>query len=142
MSKDIPFDELGIGDTFGPVDILADAQTVKRYCDEMKDRNPIYLKASPFGEPVVPPMFSAALLAQRVIGTRYDAHATVPTKLIQKNINPAKVGKRLILTGKLIDKYIKRGLEYAVIESSIVDEDGTEIRWVTDHLLLSLERRP
>jgi hypothetical protein len=77
-----------------------------------------------------------------MIGTRYDSHATVPTQLIQKNIRPARVGEKLALSGTLIDKYTKRGLEYAVIESVITDEKGKVVRRVTDHFLLSLERRP
>jgi len=141
MSKDIPFDELKIGDRFGPVEIPTDQNTISRYCEEMKDDNPVYLRDSPFGGPVVPPMYMATLLGLRMIGTRYDAHATVPVKLTQKNINPARVGKCFILNGMLVDKYIKRGLEYAVIESLLTDEDGTEIRRTTDSFLLSLERR-
>ena len=140
MSKDIPFNELKIGDTFGPVPFATDERAIRRYCNEMGDHNPIYLEDSPFGGAVVPPLLSATLLGLRMIGTRYSSHATVPTKLIQKNIHPAKVGSSLALSGTLVDKYIKRGMEYAVIESVIKDENGAEIRRVTDHFLLSLER--
>ena len=140
MSKDIPFDELEIGDTFGPVPFDTSEKAVRRYCNEMGDHNPIYLEDSPFDGPVAPPLMSATLLGLRMIGTRYSSHATVPAKLIQKNIRPAKVGSSLTLSGTLVDKYIKRGMEYAVIESVIKDESGAEIRRVTDHFLLSLER--
>lgn len=142
MSKDIPFDKLKIGEKFGPVPFDTSPKAIKQYCDEMHDHNPIYLKESPFGGPVVPPLLSATLLGLGMIGTKYDAHATVPTRLIQKNIRPAKVGEKLVLSGTLIDKYIKRGLEYAVIESVITDEKGKVVRRVIDHFLLSLERRP
>jgi hypothetical protein len=91
---------------------------------------------------VVPPLLSATLLGLSMIGTKYDSHATVPTRLIQKNIRPTKVGEKLMLSGTLIDKYIKRGLEYAVIESVLTDEGGKVVRRVIDHFLLSLERRP
>jgi len=142
MSKDIPFDELKIGDKYGPVEFDTSAGAIGQYCAEMGDHNPIYLKESPFGVPVVPPLLSATLLGLRMIGTKYDSHATVPTQLIQKNIRPAKVGEKLTLSGTLIDKYIKRGLEYAVIESVLTDEKGKVVRRVTDHFLLSLERKP
>jgi len=142
MSRDIPFDELKIGDKYGPVEFDTSAEAIRRYCSEMKDQNPVYLQDSPFGGPVVPPLLSATLLGLRMIGTRYDSHATVPTQLIQKNIRPARVGEKLALSGTLIDKYTKRGLEYAVIESVITDEKGKVVRRVIDHFLLSLERRP
>ena len=42
-------------------------------------------------------------------------------------INPLKVGKKVRVTGKLVDRYIKRGREYFVAEFVAVDEDGLEI---------------
>ena len=142
MSKDIPYDELKIGDKYGPRELPSTDKDIDRYLKEMDDFNPIYTTASPWGGPVVPAMYMGTLLGLRMIGTKYDSHATVPARLYQKNINPAKRGKKLFLSGVLIDKYIKRGLEYAVIESVVTDKDGTEIRRTVDHFLLSLERRP
>jgi len=86
-------------------------------------------------------MYMAALFGQRMLGSKYDTHATVPTRLFQKNINPAKLNKKLFLSGGLVDKYIKRGFEYTVTESLMIDEDGLEIRRTTDHILLGLEKR-
>jgi len=140
MSKEIPFEALEIGMKFGPIPFVADESSIERYCAEMKDPNPWYLKESPFGGAVVPPLFQATLIGLRMMGTKYDTHATVPTKLIQKNIRPAKVGEKLTFSGTLVGKYIKRGMEYAVIESVIVDAAGNEIRRVTDHFLTSLEK--
>ncbi len=140
MSKEIPFEELEIGMKFGPIPFVADEPGIERYCREMKDDNPWYQESSPFGGAVVPPLFQATLVGLRMMGTRYDTHATVPTRLIQKNIRPARVGEIMTFSGTLIGKYIKRGREYAVIESVITGEDGTEIRRVTDHFLFSLEK--
>ena len=138
MSKDIPWDKLKIGDKFGPLEL----PYVERYFTcEMDELNPIHTKGSPWGSPVYPAMYMATLLGLRLIGSKYDSHATVPARLSQKNINPAKLDKKLFLSGTLVDKYIRRGLEYAVIESLMTDEDGIEIRQTTDHFLLSLERR-
>lgn len=142
MSKDIPYDKLQIGEKFGPRELPSGDKDIERYIKEMGDENPIYIRESPWGEPVVPAMYMGTLLGLRMVGTKYDSHATVPAKLYQKNINPAKRGKRLFLNGALTDKFIKRGLEYAVIESVITDEDGLEIRRTVDTFLLSLERRP
>jgi len=81
------------------------------------------------------------LLGLRMIGSRYDSHATVPARLYQKNINPARLDKKLFLSGQLVDKYLKRGLEYAAVESLMTDENGLEIRQTVDWFLLSLEKR-
>ena len=138
MSKDIPWGELKIGEKFGPLEL----PYIERYFTcEMDQLGPIHTKESPWGGPVYPAMYMATLLGLRLIGSKYDSHATVPARLSQKNINPADLDKRLFLSGVLIDKYIRRGLEYAVIESLMTDEDGLEIRRTTDHFLLSLEKR-
>jgi acyl dehydratase len=140
MSKDIPFDQLNIGDKFGPRPFDTSEKAVERFCNEMGDQNPLWLKASPWGGPVTPPLLSATLIGLGMIGSKYDSHATVPVKLIQKNIKPIFVGAKINQSGILIDKYIKKGLEYAVIESVLADENGNEYRKVVDHFLLSLER--
>jgi acyl dehydratase len=141
MPAEIDFDEIKIGETFGPVELLVDEKTVKEFCDERGDHNPIYLSDSPFGGPVVPPAFRASLMGQRTLATKYDMHATVPTKSEHEYLNPARIGKRLITTGKLTGKYIKRGLEYVIIESLTVNEDGIEIRRSREHILLGLKKK-
>jgi len=140
MSRDIPFDQLKIGDKFGPRMFDTSEKAVEHFCNEMDDQNPFWIKASPWGGPVVPPLLSATLIGLGMIGSKYDAHATVPTKLIQKNINPIFVGTKIHQSGVLIDKYMKKGLEYAVIESVLADDHDHHYRRVADHFLLSLER--
>jgi len=140
MSKDIPFDDIAIAQELGPTEIPVNEKIVRDYCDEFKDHNPIYLSRSPFGGPVVPPLFQATLHDLGLLRTKWDPHATVPSKTEHELINPARIGKGLSATGKIIDKYIKRGREYVVVQSVIVDEDGLEIRRCLDHVLLSLGR--
>jgi acyl dehydratase len=142
MSKYMAFEEIKIGDTLGPMVIPSDEESIKYYCDEHKIDNPLYLKDSPFGGPVLPPLWWTTLVGLRLVRSKLGLTSMVPSKVAQENLNPAKVGKRLTATGKVIDKYIKRGLKYVVVESLIVDEDGVEIRRSVDHSLLSLERRP
>ncbi len=138
MSKYLPWEELRKGDKYGPLEL----PYVERYFTcEMDGLDPIHTKESPWGGPIYPAMYMGTLLGLRLIGSKYDSHATVPARLFQKNINPARLDRKLFLSGRLIDKYIRRGLEYAAIESLMSDEDGLEIRKTTDHFLLSLEKR-
>jgi hypothetical protein len=138
MSKYIPWEKLKIGDQYGPLEL----PYIERYFTcEMDELDPIHTLDSPWGGPVYPAMYMGTLLGLRMIGSRYDSHATVPARLFQKNIHLARLDKKLFLSGRLVDKYIKRGLEYAAIETMMTDEDGTEIRQTIDHFLLSLEKR-
>ena len=144
MSRDIPFDDIDdivVGETLGPLETVVDGKVIEKYCDEFRDYNPLYLEDSPFGGPVVPPAFMEVFTGPKLLGTKYRAQSPVPTKSVYEFINPARVGKRLITTGKIVDKYVKRGLEYVVIEAMMVDEDGVEIRRNIHHIVLSLEER-
>lgn len=140
MSKWIPFESIVVGEILGPIEYRVDEKDVKQYCADWQDFNPIYLKDSPFGGPVVPPAFRAGLDSFRLLATKYDSHATVGVKTAHQFLNPARVGKRVIVTGRIADKYIKRGVEYVVIEYQMVDGDGVEIRRSVDHIALSVER--
>ena len=140
MSKYIPFESVIVGEALGPLEYVIDKEAIEGYCNDWKDHNPIYLGDSPFGGPVVPPAFRAGLDSFRLLATKFDSHATVGVKTEHEFINPAKVGKRLITTGKIADKYIKRGIECVVIEYLTVDEDGVKIRRSVDHIALSVER--
>jgi len=140
MSNDIHFGDVIVGQELGPIDIPVDDRIITEYCEEFGDHNPIYLEDSPFGGPVVPPLFQATLHDLSLLRTKWDTHATVPSRTEHMLLNPAGVGKRLFARGKIIDKYIKRGREYVVVQSAIFDEDDLEIRQCVDHVLLSLER--
>jgi hypothetical protein len=142
MSSDIPFDSIAVREPLGPVENLASEKAVRRYCDDWDDHDPIYLERSIWGGPVVPPAFQAGLTGFRLLSTRYNARATIGAKSEHRSIRPARVGTRLITAGTITEKYVRRGLEYVVVESTTRDDDGQDIRWSRDHILLSLERRP
>jgi hypothetical protein len=142
MSSDIPFDSIAVREPLGPIEILASEKAVRRYCDDWDDHDPMYLERSIWGGPVVPPAFQAGLTGFRLLSTRYNSRATIGAKSEHRSIRPARVGSRLITAGTITEKYVRRGLEYVVVESTTTDDDGQAIRWSRDHILLSLERRP
>jgi hypothetical protein len=137
---EIPFNDIQIGETYGPVELLMDEKLVKQYCEDHNDFNPIYLIDSPFGGPVVPISYKASLQCQWAMGTKYDLHATIPTRSEQEYLNPARVGSTLKTTARLKAKYLKRGLEYIVLESQTVDQNGLRVRQGLEHLLLGLKK--
>ena len=53
-------------------------------------------------------------------------------------LTPPRVGMRLNVTGRIIDKYNRRGREYLVLESETVDEDGTKLVESKNVLLIDL----
>ena len=141
MSKNIPFDQIKVGEQLGPWFIEVTEQAVRDYCDDWDDHNPLYLKGTADGGlPVAPPAFMAGLASFRLLGRKYNAQATIGTKTEHQNLRPVLVGETLRFEGSIVEKYIKRGLEYVVIDYTAFDAAGNATRRSRDHILLSLER--
>ena len=140
MSKLIPFDGIRVGEELGPVEDLVSAEIVRQYSEDFTDPNPWYSGPSPFGAPVMPPAYLAGLTAFRLLATKFNSRATIGAQTAHRNLAPLPVGQRMITTGTIAGKYVKRGLEYVVITSASRTADGTVVREGTDHILLSLER--
>jgi N-terminal half of MaoC dehydratase len=141
MSDLLSFDALVVGETLGPIETRISEKAVRGYCEDWDDANPYYLEASPLGAPVAPAAFMAGLTGFRLLGSKYDASATIGVKTEHENLAPIPVGQTMRTKGIVADKYVKRGLEYVVIASTSYDEAGNAFRRSTDHILLSLKRR-
>jgi acyl dehydratase len=141
MSSAIPFESIVVGEELGPWSITITEQVVREYCEDWDDHNPLYLKGTADGgPPVAPPAFMEGLTGFRLLGRKYDAAATIGAKTEHQNLRPIRVGETLRTEGRIVEKYVKRGLEYVVIESTSFDEADRAIRTSRDHILLSLER--
>lgn len=140
MSQLIPFDSIVVGEELGPVDYDVTEEVVRQYCADWSDSNPWYTGPSPFGGPVAPPAVMAGLTGFRLLGSKFNARATIGAQTAHRNLAPLPVGQRMTTKGRIADKYVKRGLEYVVITSTSYGEDGVAFRESTDHILLSLER--
>jgi acyl dehydratase len=59
---------------------------------------------------------------------KFDKFPTLKAGIWAKSehefIKPMKVGSKVFIRGKVVDKYIKRGREYIVSEFETVDENG------------------
>lgn len=140
MSSAIPWDTVVVGLELGPVETEITEKAAKNYCLDWDDPNPWYLEASPWGRPVAPPLFMAGLACFRLLSTKFKTAATVGVKSEHETLEPIFVGQTLVTRGRIAEKYVKRGLEYVVVESESFDEAGRQVRRGVDHILLSLER--
>ncbi len=142
MSRDIPFESIVLHEPLGPVEVRVSERAARRYTEDWEDPNPLYLEGAPYGGPLIPPAFYAGLTGFQLLSTRYNTRATVGARTEHRFIAPARAGSTLITAGTATEKYVRRGLEYVVVESTTRDQDGREIRWSRDHILLGVERRP
>jgi hypothetical protein len=141
MTTNIPFDDIVIGEELGPWLITITQEVVAQYCDDWDDHNPLYLQGtSDGGPPVAPPALMAGLASFRLLGRKYNSRATVGARTEHENLKPIRVGETMRTEGRIVEKYIKRGLEYVIVEYTAYNEAGEPIRNSRDHILLGLER--
>jgi acyl dehydratase len=119
------FEEMAIGEEYTDEYVLT-PELARDYAEGIEDLNAWYLEQSPFGAPVANPILIVAQHA-RLFKTKYSTAGNVHTRHETQFLNPARIGKTITVYGKLVDKYIKRGREYLVMECRSVDEDGIEI---------------
>jgi acyl dehydratase len=119
------FEDLAVGEEYIDEYTLT-PELARDYAAGIDDLNVWYLEQSPFGGPVANPMLIVAQHA-RLFKTKYITAGNVHTRHETQFLNPARIGKVIKLYGKLVDKYLKRGREYLVMECRSIDEDGIEI---------------
>lgn len=119
------FEELEVGKHLGSLEWSVNATLIQALCESDDDYHEWYTIDSPYGGIIAPVLIGyppVRLLFSRqynVRGLFYDLHI--------ENVNPIRPGKRLIATGRLSDKWIKRDREYVAYEGLCVDEDGLVI---------------
>lgn len=124
--KDPTYENVYIGETFGPVELVLDDFFLRSYAYALDDYSGMEIvdgMARPVG--FVPPHMIVSDLMQ-IFLTVYDRDKVVGLHQKEEVIHykPVPVGARLILTGTYIDKYMKRGKGYTVLESVARDDEG------------------
>jgi acyl dehydratase len=136
----LDFEVLPIGEEYTDEYVLT-AEMARDYAEGVADLNPWYLEHSPFGGLVANPMLIVAQHA-RLFKTRYTTAGNVHTRHETQFLNPARIGKTIKVYGRLVDKYLKRGREYLVMECLSVDEDGIELCRDRRTIIIRYAKRP
>jgi len=122
-------DQLEIGEQLEPFEFVVTPEYNQQYLYAVEDYHPRYLQETELGPPIVHP----GLLLNQSNSTRSPSYYLPPgiSSLHAGDeaefINPGRVGKKFRVTWKIVDKYEKRGRQYRVTETLVVDEDGMEI---------------
>lgn len=128
-AREVTFEELPVGAALGPVDETLTPELVRRYAASLETANPWYRDRSPFGAAVVP-VSLLEHLALLLWSLHYNlvipggrVHSRTETRLTR----PALVGSRVRISGRVVDKYERRGKFYVVYDAQVVDQQGQEL---------------
>lgn len=131
----VPFDRPGlkkpswenliVGEAFGPLEIVVSEQTVESYMYAIDDYHPWYSQGSPLGGRIAPSTLLMRPLLELVY-LEYDATLLRAVHVRQELelFGPVSVGQRVTLRGRVTDKFLKRGEPYVVFAGEASDEAG------------------
>ena len=138
MKKKFSYETVEVGQELGKKEVVITDEMIRTCAGAIESSHPWYLEDSPFGGRIAPPtIFDNDTL--RVLDENYDRFGSVHAKQAWEFKNPAKVGKKVTLTVRLTEKYVKRGRGWIVMEMVAVDEDGLEICRSKHTSLMSLK---
>jgi len=144
MSEVRRADRYEAGEEFQPLEFLVTPDFNRQFLEAIEDFHPRYLRATDDGPPIVHP----ALLINQSNVTRSPSFylppgmAAVHAREETHFLSPARVGRSLRVSWRVVDVYEKRGRPYQVKQVQIVDDNGTEIlrRTITDTFIMGPER--
>lgn len=141
MPEKISYEAIEVGQELDPVEYLIDTETVRQYCEDWADLNPLYLDGSSGSEPIMPPAYMAGLACFHLLHSRWNSSGTMNVATEHRNFRPVRVGDRIIVKGRIVEKFIRRGLDNIVVQSEAYDGMGNLVRESIDRIVLSMERR-
>ena len=120
--KTISYEAVQVGEEFMSDDFLIKPEDVETFAFAVDDHLPWYFKDSPFGGPVAHPTLlgNQALLMRH---SKYIVPAGLHAKMQFEFVEPLRVGMRVRSSGRVLDKYEKRGRHYMVTQFETRDED-------------------
>ena len=130
MNEDLTYEDMPIGLDIGEMEVTLDEETVNDRLELIRweDRESLRKLG------IAPPGMGVVQHAMMQFARFPRMKAAIWAKSEHEFLKPMKIGSKIIIRGKIIDKYIKRGRKYAVTELETVDEAGEVLMrsWETD----------
>ena len=127
MDNRLHWDDINVGDEGQTLEYVISDELIDRYADVTGDRHEWYMNRSPFGVRVAHNTINAldyfAIMVLKWQREWDGLHARQETEVSA----PLKVGQKVRVVGKFIEKYEKRGRKYFTLEYITTDENGSEI---------------
>ena len=120
MTEKSGWEALPIGLEMGPLEIVLDNNTVKKRAELVQWETQEQLEKLGFA----PPGITIGYHAQMKFEALPDLRASIWAKSEHEFLKPMKVGSRVYIRGKVVEKYMKRDRNYVVADYETVDEDG------------------
>ena len=120
MSDDQNAGVAQIGQTWGPFKLTLNEETIRECMERLQFENDDLL----VNHGIVPPGLTISEHVRMNFRENPSLKAGIWAKSEHEFIKQFKVGSTITITGKVVEKYQKRGRDYVVSEYQTVDENG------------------
>lgn len=139
MRKPFNYDTIQIGEVLGEKEVLMTDEMIRTCAQAIESTHPWYFEDSPYGGRIAPPtIFDNDTL--RILDEQYERFGSIHAKQAWDFKYPARLGKKVTLTVRVVDKYVRRDRPYLAMELVAVDEDGLELCRSTHTSLMTLQK--
>ena len=135
MVKRLRYSDVEPGLDLGVYEYTITPEQVRAYAASLGDQTDWYEQDSPFGGPIAPPGFLANDYV-KLIASQYEFVGGVHAKQENTYLSPARPGRRLRVTGRIADKYERRGKLWIGDETTTTDETGQGLARSCNTLLM------
>jgi hypothetical protein len=134
----VDFDEIVVGESLGEYQYRLSPGRILKYLEGVESHHPWFEGPSPYGGPIAPPMVCDSdvirlpgvqerIIAGGTEGPVANRKGFLHAAQSYELLDPAFPGKRIVVTGRVVDKYEKSGRVWVVAEALSADEDGRPI---------------
>jgi hypothetical protein len=110
-----------VGDELGFREVVIKRALVERIAWANDDYNPWYMERSPWG---------GRLITPASLGLGYYAYPPGGSLFAKEEfeyLKPVKVGQKYRITGRLVERYARKGRDFFVAGFSVTDKNGVEV---------------
>src|SRR4051812_21195033 len=100
MKSYLRFDEIVIGEEFGPIESHLSPENIAEYLRDWDDDDPRYRGTDPSAPPLAPITYDSGRLGADLLWLKFKMDKTVVTKTAQRNIRPIRAGERIRTFGR------------------------------------------
>ena len=135
MSKrEFLLDEIEVGHTFSPLSYPISQQLIRKYVDTIGDDDPLHWDPSHaqqmgYEDTVAPPTIAALYVLKTYRTDSNPPPGGVHLRQRFKFYRPIHAGDILDVQARVVDKYVKKGRKFLVIESLARNQDGEDVVW-------------
>ena len=119
MGSQENFEAIPIGMELGTFEMTLDEETVKSRTELVQ-----WQAKGPAEKGFAPPGITISHHARMKFEALPDMKVSIWAKSEQEFLKPMKLGSKVFISGKVVDKYVKRGRNYMVTDLETVDEAG------------------